>query len=110
MANFPSVLEASLAHRHGQRQPAEEESSSSKHIAANPSEAEQDTSSEVRNTPLGPSRPAQLTRGGGVKVHEQRGRARGCRAREEGGDPVHGGEDPARPFSRFEVDRLTLKK
>ena len=43
--------------------------------------------------------------GGRVKACAQSGHARGRRAREEGGDPIHGGEDVARPLSQFEVDR-----
>ena len=79
MANFPSALEASLAHRHGWYQPAEE-SSSSDHAMAGPSEAEQDTSSEVRNAPARPSRPTESAKGGRVKARAQRGRTRGRRA------------------------------
>ena len=44
-----------------------------------------------------------------MKARQQRGRARRCRAREEGGDPVDRGEDHARPFSQFEVDRHPSK-
>ena len=55
MANFPSVLEASFAYHRGRRQPIEEEIPSSDHTAAGPLRAEQDTSSEVRNAPAGPS-------------------------------------------------------
>ena len=58
MVNFPSALEASLAHHHGRCQPVKDESSSSDHTAASPSGANQDTSSEVRNAPMGPGRPA----------------------------------------------------
>ena len=109
MANFPSVLESSLAHPRGWRQPVKEDNSSSDHSEAGPSGAEQDTGSEVCNTPTGPTRQAQLARGGRVKARAQRGRARGRRAQEEGNDPVHRGEDHARPFSQFEVDRHPSK-
>ena len=64
MANYPSALEASLDHRPSQRQPAEEESSSSDHAIADPSGAEQDTSFEVRNSLAGTCRPAEPSKGG----------------------------------------------
>ena len=105
MANFPSEMRATLSHRGGRRQPAEDESSSSDHNGARPSGAEQDTLLEVRNAPAGPSLPDQPVEGGRRKARIQRGRARGRRAREEGGDPVHGRDDAARPISQFEVDR-----
>ena len=109
MANFPSALESNLAHHRGRRQPAEDESSSSNHGEAGPSGVEQDTSSEVRNIPAGLSRLAQPARGGRVKAHAQRGRTRGCHARDRGGALVRGREDVARPLSRFEVDRHPSK-
>ena len=105
MANFPSALEASLAHRHSQRQPAEEESSSFDHTAAGPSRAEQDSSTEVRNAPAGPSRVAEPRRGGLVKARAQRGCVKGRRTQKKGGDPVRRGEDVARSLLMFEVDR-----
>ena len=109
ISNFPSALASSLAHHHGRRQPLEEDSSSSDHSEAGPSGAEQNTTSDVRNAPAGPSRPAQPARGGRMKARAQQGSARGCRAREEEGDLVRGGEDAARPLSQFEVDRHPSK-
>ena len=109
MVNFPSALESTLAHRRGRHQPVEEDESSTDHSEAGPSRAEQDIGSEACNAPADPSRQVQPVRGGRVKARAQRGCARGCRAQEEGEDPVDEGEDHAQPLLQFKVDRHPSK-
>ena len=52
----------------------------------------------------GPSQLAQETRRGRLKARARQLNVQGCRAREQAGDPVEGGEALARPITPFEVD------
>ena len=83
----------------------EEGSSSTNPPVAQQSQADQEASSEPQNIPMETSRPTEPSRGGRTKAQANKGCARGKNAREKSRDAVPGGEDVARPFSRFEVDR-----
>ena len=109
MVNDPNPLGGRLDHCPSQRQSTEEESSLSDFPAACPFGANQEASSEAQNALAGTNRSAEPSRGGCTKVRAYKGRVRGRHAREESGDAVQGGEDAARPLSRFEVDRHPTK-
>ena len=105
MANDVNPLEGRLEHHCGRRQPTKDESSSTNPPATQPSKADQEAFSEMQNILVETSQLAKPSRGGQTKARANRGRAQGKHAREESGDAVLGGEDVARPLSRFEVDR-----
>ena len=63
----------------------------------------------MRNAHACTSQPTDPSRGGRIKARALRGHTQGWCVRDEGGDPVQGGEDAAWSLSRFEVDRHPFK-